>query len=217
MFWKKKPKTSPQQQMRTTLFGDVPFESWVPSDANEEPWSSFSRALRFKKEGDTERAKAALQSIIEQEGLEPRHYLQAYHFLRAMGQKETGQVWIYGVVIEVGIDKNTFDLLVIYSDLSARYLGAGGSIVVWDRPNPSLDKEVLNIFEMGVEFIQHANLHSEERPDELPKGKVRISLLTSQGIHYGQGMMSIMANDPRAAGIYDAGSILMRKLAEKAQ
>jgi len=80
-FKKEKPQASKPIAIRDTLFGDMPISYW-PGDPSLtlEPWTSFSRARNHREAKENPSAIAVLQEITEMQGLEPRHYLQAWHF-----------------------------------------------------------------------------------------------------------------------------------------
>src|SRR4051812_36577278 len=80
--------------IRDTLFGDLPLEQW-PADASRasgEPWASFVAARDALAGGRADDAIAAWTQITEMPDLESRHYLQAWHFLRAQGQRPDGSL-----------------------------------------------------------------------------------------------------------------------------
>src|SRR5215208_7107252 len=83
--FKKKEKNQPIT-IRDTLFGDLPIAEW-PREAGltMEPWVSFLQARKYLDQKDKDSAISVLQTITEMHGLEPRHYLQAWHFLRQLG------------------------------------------------------------------------------------------------------------------------------------
>ena len=82
--FKKKPQP---RDSRDLLFGDLPLAEW-PADVSSplaEPWSSFVRARTHLEAGRQREAVEQLYGVLCQPGLESRHYLQAWHFLRQSG------------------------------------------------------------------------------------------------------------------------------------
>jgi len=91
--------------IRETLFGDLPLDHW-PADAaaaDVYPWSAFAEARTHVSAGRTHDAKRCWKSVIGHAGLEPRHYLQAWHFLREHGEHPPDNVvkQVMGIVVEV--------------------------------------------------------------------------------------------------------------------
>jgi hypothetical protein len=118
--------------MRATLFGDLPLEQWPSEDGPRDafPWSAFAEARERLADGSVVDATRCWRSVIEQAGLESRHYLQAWHFLREHGERAPDEIakQLLGVVVEMGLPEG-LDLLAVYSDRSARYYNhAGGGV-----------------------------------------------------------------------------------------
>lgn len=120
-------KTNPAPEgpsLQDALFGDRPLTDWI-GDATGEPWVRFADAAARLARSDNDGAERALLSITTTPGLEPRHYLQAWHALRSLGQAPPGEIakQLLGVVLEVSLP-NGIDILAVYDDHTARYLNA---------------------------------------------------------------------------------------------
>jgi len=114
-----KKKTPAPLSIRDTLFGDMPWEHFEDKP-NSEPWTSFAQASAALKKNRKEEAIRYLQGITNMPGLESRHYVQAWYFLRQQGIQpppDRAKI-VYGVVLEVQVPKG-LDLLAAYQDLSA--------------------------------------------------------------------------------------------------
>ena len=134
--FKKKESVKPIT-IRDTLFGDMPMSAWPQGeDATAEPWLSFIKARKFLEKKDKSSAAAVLRQISEMPGIEPRHYLQAWHFLRQLGVNPPADKAkiVYGVVVEVGM-QNGADIVAAYIDYTARYINYTGAGVIWEHPN----------------------------------------------------------------------------------
>ena len=129
-------------EIRDVLFGDLPADSWPvdTSDSLQAPWTLFVSARTSAAAGDNESAKQKLREVLALTDLESRHYLQAWQFLRELGEQPLPQEakHLYGVVVEVGLDEGV-DVVAAYADHSARYFNYSGAAIVWDHPNESLD------------------------------------------------------------------------------
>jgi hypothetical protein len=115
-------KKKSDHTIRDTLFGDWSIDGWGATEGSAEPWGSFAAARTAISASDAHSAAAALRRIIAMPGLESRHYLQAWHFLRQLGvQPPTDQAKnALGVVLEIALPQG-LDLLAAYADGSARY------------------------------------------------------------------------------------------------
>lgn len=146
-------------------------------------------------------------------GLEAKFYLQAWHFLRELGEqapKEKGKE-VLGVVVEVGMPKG-LDLVVAYADHRARYYNFSGAGVVWERPNDSLDEAINKLLKVGASVAQRIGLWKDARPPAPTKGSARINLLTPSGLHFGQGPMDTLSKDPMGGAVLNAAFQLMQEL-----
>src|SRR5215212_9830662 len=96
--WFKKEKPP---EMRDLLFGDLPLDQWPrETTAMGEPWRSFIEARTCLKAGDKIEAIRIFRGIQASVGLESRHYLQAWHFLRQLGVQPGAEQAkrLYGVI-----------------------------------------------------------------------------------------------------------------------
>ncbi len=214
--FKRKPPAPPQSvstEMSAVMFGDAPWDVWCKADAPaDEPWATFIAARTAFEARDFAAAKTHLLRILDQPGLESRNYLQAWHFLRALGvAPESDPKHLYGVVLEAGVNGG-LDVIGAYEDHSARYWNFGGAGVVWDRPDDSLDADIDALFAVARTTLQQIGPWEGARLGPPGQGVIRISFLTPRGLHFGQGEAAIFQRDPLAGPIIHRGVILMQKL-----
>jgi len=209
--------TSPNDEIRETLFGDIPIEKWSSGRSSEEPWVSFSNAKKKIDSNENQEAMEILKGITKQEAYESRHYIQAFHHLKQMGYKENKPIQLFGVVVEVGMDRNGYDLLAAYQDFSARYFNFTGTGIIWDHPDASVDKEITTVLELGEEVLKKIGPWEKPRPAPVKNGMVRLNLLSSKGLHFGEAPMNLMENDPIGGKLLYAAADLMQVLMTKTE
>ena len=148
--------------------------------------------------------------------LEPRHYLQAWHFLRQNGQPVPAAIakQVYGVVIEVGMPKG-LDLLAAYSDYAVRYYNFSGSGVVWEHPDTSLNALIDPLLEASKTVVDKIGPWDQPRPAPPKNGQARMNFLTPSGLHFGQASMEALARDPMAGRVIQSATQLMMALVAK--
>jgi hypothetical protein len=207
-------------EIRDTLFGDMPFTSW-PSDAasvESEPWKLFVDAREQIVSGDSEGAKQTLHQILSLAGLESRHYLQAWHFLRGLDEQPPAEEAkrVHGVIVEVGMEEGA-DIVAAYSDHCARYFNYSGAAIVWEKPNNSLDDEIDAVLEAGRVVVAAIGPWDGERPPEPTNGQVRINILVPGGLHFGEAPFAALANDPMGGPVITAAMQLMQELIAKTE
>jgi hypothetical protein len=214
-FKKEQPKAKPVT-MRDTLFGDISLAQWAKvEDAHLEPWSHFVKAHESLESKDNASAIAALKQVTEMPGLESRHYVQAWNFLRGLGVNPPADKAkiVYGVVVEVGMQKGA-DIVAAYSDGTARYLNFSGAGEFWERPNASLDAEIKALLEAGQKVANMIGPWDKERPEAPTNGNVRLNMLTPSGLHFGYGGFETLSKDPMGAALIDPATQLMLKLTQ---
>jgi hypothetical protein len=208
--------------IRETLFGDVALADWPPAGAagvaSVEPWKSFVVARRFAEAGDSAEAAKIWYGIALRQGLEPRHALQAWHFLRGSGAKvpeQLGKV-LLGVVLEVAMPEGT-DLLAAYADGSARYYNYSGAGVVWDRPDGSLDPLVGELLGSAQGILEKIGPWDKPRRPAPTGETVRLNLLAPSGLHFGEASFEALSQDPFSAPTINAATRLMQALVDKSR
>jgi hypothetical protein len=217
--WLKNKQQPEHTEIRDVLFGDLPLSQW-PSDSSsqpqEEPWLSLVTVRNSLADGNKEEAIRVLQGILVMPGLESRHYLQAWHFLRELGiqpsDNEAKQV--YGVVVEVAMPQG-LDILAAYSDRTARYFNYSGAAVIWERPDDSLDHTLDALLEAGQMVAAQIGPWEGARPLAPQGDEARISMLTPSGLHFGQGSMDVLSRDSLGGPLIAAATKLMQELIAK--
>jgi hypothetical protein len=216
----KKSQSPTSLAIRDTLFGDMPLDQWPSNDAPAEafPWSAFVAARSSLAAGNLEAALASWREILAHPGLEPRQYLQAWHFLRQQGIQPPSEIAkdVLGVVVEVAMPKG-LDLLAAYPDRSARYYNFSGSAIVWEHPDDSLDLAIDQLLAASKAVVARIGPWDKARPEPPPRDNARLSFLTPSGLHFGQGPMSALSRDPTAGRVLNLAVRLMQAMIQKAK
>lgn len=210
-----------QPGIRDVLFGDLPFSQWPNESAtgvDDEPWLSFIHARDQMNSGDEESSKQTLRRILGMPDLESRHYLQAWHFLRELGESPSDDEAkrLYGVVVEVNLDEG-LDIVAAYADHTARYFNYSGAAVVWERADESLDLAIDSLLDAGRVVADKIGPWEGARPAAPPTGQVRISMLVPSGLHFGQGPLDALSGDPLGGPVIAAAMQLMQGLIAKTE
>ncbi len=213
-FLKKKTKHE-NDDIRNVLFGDRKIEQWSGSGM---PWELFLKAKDEISLGKNTEAVKTLKDIISIEGLESRHYIQAWYFLRQLGEVPDNNIGskVYGVVIEVALEQG-LDILVAYEDYTARYFNYSGAAIVWDKPDNSLNESIASLLSIGQTVVDRIGPWDNERPKPPERGNVRLNFLTPRGLHFGEGPFNLLSKDPMGGPVIAAGIKLMQQLIEKSK
>jgi hypothetical protein len=214
--FKKKPEPAPTPAVREVLFGDVPVLDWPRADSpvrTQGAWALFAAAQEAYQRHDTAAAVASLQQVLALPDLEPRHHLQAWHFLRLLGVQPppTETKRVLGVVVEVALPEG-LDLVAAYPNNSARYYNFSGAGVVWER-DVDLEGGPIQALLAAAEPVAAAiGPWLDARPAAPPAGMVRLNILTPSGLHFGQGDINVFFQEPLAAPALAQAYALMQAL-----
>jgi len=211
--------TSLPLSMRDTLFGDAPPEQWPPPNtASSElsPWNIFVKAREHLGANRPADAIALWQHVLTLPNLESRHCLQAWHFLRQHGQSPAPEnaKTLLGVVMEVPMP-NGLDLLAAYADHTARYYNFSSAAVIWEHPDDSIDSQMDALFARSREVVTRIGPWDKPRLGPPAGDMIRLNFLTPTGLHFGQGSLQAIAQDPMSGPVFLAGAHLMQALIAK--
>lgn len=214
--FKKKPAVPESPAIREFLFGDVPVMEWPRPDAphrQEQPWAPFAAAQDAYRRQAPPAAIAALQQVLATPGQESRQYLQAWHFLRALGVEPplTEGRRVLGVVVEVSLPEG-LDLVAAYADLSARYFNHSGAGVVWEKGTDLAGSPIQHLLAAGQAMANVIGPWLEARRAAPPVGHVRINALTPSGLYFGEAPFNTLAQDPLGGPVVAWGQALMQAL-----
>jgi hypothetical protein len=206
----------PGNPRRDLLFGDMPLDQWPSGDSADGPFADFILARQSLEANNSAAAIDIWQRIAGTPGLESRHYLQAWTFLRDRGRQPPPAIakQVRGVVVEVGMPEG-LDLLAAYQDHSSRYYNFSGAGVVWEHPDPSLDAHIDCVLRRGSTLASHIGPWNRERPGPPRTDNVRLNLLTPGGLHFGEGPMNAIMQDPQSSPLFQAATVLMQALIAK--
>jgi hypothetical protein len=201
--------------MRDTLWGDMSMDKWPPpnTDIRFEPWNRFAQARDLLHQGKNDEAIRVLLAITDLPGLESRHYLQAWYFLRQLkvpvpaGRHDQ----LYAVVVEASMPKG-LDLLVVYQDFHARFYSYAGGGTIWERPDTRLDVPIQTLLNAAQEIAKAIGTAEKPRPPVPPQGQMRFSMLTPGGMAFGQGPEQALLQDITGRVIVMAAANLLQEI-----
>jgi len=206
--------------LRQFVYGDAPAEAWIGQGGGDagEPWTSFERAQQLARAGKAGDAAAIWQQIAASDGLESRHVLQAWHFLRQAGQEppaDHGKLAL-GAVVEMPVN-GAHDLLAAYQDGSARYLNYSGKVVVWeDRSVAPIQEAIDKWLTVAQAIAKVTGPWDQPQLPPVPAGHARVMVLTPSGPHLGQGPEAALQADPMAGAFLGAATSLFQLILSRA-
>lgn len=210
------PQTNPFFEMRGHFMGNVNFNDWPKGENNAHPWSLFVAARKALASNNHAEAERYLRQVTETPDLEPRHYLQAWlflrHFLKVQPSAEVAKK-VYGVMVEVCTETGVM-LVVGYPDHKARSLHSSGGGTIWESPNPSLNEKIDALIHAGELAVQSIPLVVVDLVPAPPRqvDHILICIATPSGIYHGLGTGDFISKDPYAGPILSAGGNLLQAL-----
>lgn len=213
-------RADPSGGLRQIVFGDAAAEVWAAQGAGHpgEPWISFECARQLVQAGRQDEAVTIWQQIAVTEGLESRHTLQAWHFLRQAGQPPpAGRArLVLGAAAEMPARKG-HDLLVAYRDGSARYLNYSGNVLIWeDRSDADVQAAITTWLAVGQVIADAIGVWDQPSLPAVPAGQARLLMLTPGGHRFGQAPAAALSQDPTAGPFLTAATSVLQLITSRA-
>ena len=215
---KRKPVAAPvaaPPSVRDALFADGPLESWpVGEHADREPWATFVTARRYVAAGDIGSAVFGWQRVVGMPGLEARHYVQAWTFLRQYGvpPAPAEAKRLLGVVVEVDRGAAGLDLLAAYPERTARFYAGTGGGIAWERPDTTLDAHIGALLDAAKAVLDRIGPWTQPRLPPPPPDHIRLNFLAPSGLHFGQAPFAVFEQDALAGPVVQAAAALLQEL-----
>ena len=210
----------PATVLRQFVYGDASAEEWLAHAAGVpgEPWASFERAQQLVHTGRAGDAATIWRQIAATEGLESRHVLQAWHFLRQAGfaPPPDDAKLVLGAVAEMPVN-GAHDLLAAYRDGTARYLNYSGKAVVWEDRSVAPIQAAIDDWLASAQAIANAiGAWDQSARPPVPAGHARVMMLTPSGPCFGQGPAPDLLADPMAGPFLTAAARLLQLIVTRA-
>jgi hypothetical protein len=194
--------------IRQMLFASQSLEEQVSRmrpNVSTGPLRYIVDANRLVVEGKRSEAVASLRSVLEVPTLETRIQLWVWSALRGLRESPEGKAAfeVLGAVLEMP-QQGAYDTLAGYVDGSARYLNFSGSSIIWDAPDPVIQKLCQGLIDSTIPASGKARPRASL---SLPKGGTQVTMLTRSGPF-------VIAEPPQT--VVAAGGALMLELIRRA-
>jgi hypothetical protein len=154
-----------------------------------------------------------LQSIVDDNGADPRVRTLAYNKMLAAGH-HPAQKELLGVIVEVGLD-NGLDVLASFSNGTARYINQTGKLLIWETTDKTSAQLTDDLFEKSRRVVEQIGPWDQPRRPWPAKGMMRITFLVSDGFYFGEGAVNSFFEDPLAKPALSAATQLMLYLTQR--
>ncbi len=163
------------------------------------PWSTLINSEPYL---------AGLRAIAENPEEGSRARLLASFRLRELQQPPVPKE-LLGVVVEVRLSEG-LDVLAAYRDGTVRYIHHRGAIFVFEPAPLEWQPTLLRILSAAQAAVDRIGPWQPPRVAPPTEGMVRMSFLASDGLYFGQGLLTVMAKDELAGPIITAGTELLK-------
>ena len=156
----------------------------------------------------------AIQAIAEDPNQESRVRLLAFRWL-ASHERTVDSKEILGVVIEVGLEQGN-DTLAAYADGSVRYINQSGKLAVFEGGPPEVVAAARELVQASRDTVDRIGPWDQPRRAPPARGDIRLTFLVSDGLYFGEGPFSLLANEPLAKPVINTGVRLLQLCVEAA-
>jgi hypothetical protein len=156
--------------------------------------------------------RASLLALAGDAAQEGRVRYLAYARLRQIGQSVPTRV-LLGVIVEVPL-AGGLDVLAVFSEGGVRYLNQSGKLAVLDGVE-SLQPLVRRLFTVSEAVVARVGPWDKPRRPPPAAGSIRLSLLVTDGLYFGEGPMSAMERDPMAGPVIKRATELLQAVAAR--
>lgn len=153
---------------------------------------------------------ADIEKLVDDDDVETRPRILAANILRSLGEPDDSKQ-LFGVIVEVGMDDG-LDTLAAYEDGTARYINYTGSMIIWDTRTAQSDELIVDLFAAARNVVAQIGPWDDARLNHPKSGNIRLSFLVSDGLYFGEGPFSVLAQDPIGGPVVGAATKLMQFL-----
>lgn len=156
-----------------------------------------------------------LQKIAEDESNEGRVRAIAFNRLRAAGQNVPARE-ILGVIVEVP-QAQGLDVLAAFTDGGVRYLNQSGKAAIFEGRGNPVEPVAKQLVAISQPIVNRIGPWDKGRLPPPQAGKVRMTLLVSDGLYFVEGPFTSLQSDPLGGPVLAKATELLLLSVEKAR
>jgi hypothetical protein len=120
---------------------------------------------------------------------------------------------LLGTIVEVAMSGG-LDTLAAYSDGGVRYLNHTGAMSIVEGNPPAVEAKVRAVLEASRPIVGKIGPWNKPRLPPPAGDHARLTFLVSDGLYFGEGPFSTLANDPMSADLVRAATALLTVLVD---
>ena len=154
----------------------------------------------------------ALEKIAKDETNEGRVRAIAFNRLRELGQSVPPKK-LFGVILEVPQEQG-LDVLAAFSEGGVRYINYTGAMAIFEGPGNPVEKLAKELLANAQPLVNQIGPWEKKRLPPPGAGKVRVTMLVSDGLYFGEGPFAALGKDPLAGPVLDKATQLFQRVIE---
>ncbi|HSE31885.1 MAG TPA: hypothetical protein VLA93_09915 [Pyrinomonadaceae bacterium] len=154
----------------------------------------------------------SLKKIANDEANEGRVRALAFHRLRELGQKPPPKK-LFGVIVEVPQEQG-LDIMAAFSEGGVRYINYSGAMAIFEGSGNPVEKLAKELIASAQPVVDQIGPWDKKRLPPPDVGKVRITMLVSDGLYFGEGPFEGLNRDPLAGPVLHSATRLLQRVVD---
>ena len=154
----------------------------------------------------------ALLGVARDETAEGRIRALAYNRLREQGERVAERI-VLGVIVEVALDGG-LDTLAAFREGSVRYLNHAGKVAVFEAAPASVTDAARAVVGASERLAEQIGPWEEARLPPPAAAAVRLTLLVSDGLYFGEGPYKVLRGDALGGPVLAAAEHLLESVVD---
>jgi hypothetical protein len=154
----------------------------------------------------------ALEKIAKDETNEGRVRTMAFSRLRELGYNVPPKK-LFGVILEVPQEQG-LDVLAAFSEGGVRYINYSGAMAIFEGSGNPVEKLAKELIASAQPLVNQIGPWEKKRLPPPGAGKVRVTMLVSDGLYFGEGPFEALGRDPLAGPVLDKATRLLQRVIE---
>jgi hypothetical protein len=154
----------------------------------------------------------SLEKIAKDETNEGRVRAIAFNRLREL-RRSVPPRKLFGVVLEVPQEQG-LDVLAAFSEGGVRYINYSGAMAIFEGSGNPVEKLAKELIASAQPLVNQIGPWEKKRLPPPGAGKVRITMLVSDGLYFGEGPFEALGKDPLAGPVLDKATQLFQRVIE---
>lgn len=154
----------------------------------------------------------AFENIAKDETNEGRVRAIAFNRLRELGQNPRPKK-LFGVIVEVPQEQG-LDVLAAFAEGGVRYINYSGAMAIFEGSGNPVEKLAKELIASAQPLVNQIGPWEKKRLPPPGPGKVRITMLVSDGLYFGESLFEALGKDPLGGPVLDKATQLFQRVVE---